>query len=317
MKKNFPTIFSTKQYNISHTWPWYGEKIGSTNPPGDSLLWPKICVVMPSFNQAQYLEAAICSVLYQGYPNLDFIIMDGGSIDGSVEIIKKYENWLHYWQSSPDKGQYQAIQEGFSHSTSDVMTWINSDDLLLPWSLFTIGQVFTNLPQVQWIGSSIGAMTNNLSQNILFSDRHGISKRWFFENVDPSIKGSIQQEGTFWSRSLWEKAGSQFDSSLQFAADFELWARFWKYSPLTTISVPLGVFRKHDGQKSSQTTVYFSEAREVLKRYHLYPRISQRLLIFIANILNNLNSSINWFQLKCQRADFDIISNDWQLKCYY
>src|SRR5687767_11548136 len=108
-------------------WPWIcpGTARGQLVLAGSD--WPRITIVTPSFNQAQFLEETIRSVLLQGYPNLEYIIIDGGSTDKSVDIIKKYEQWLAYWVSEPDRGQSDAINKGFEKATGEVFAWINSD----------------------------------------------------------------------------------------------------------------------------------------------------------------------------------------------
>lgn len=299
------------------SWPWFGDKIEIPRHMSDGHPWPRICVIMPSYNQAQYLEAAICSVLFQGYPNLEYIIMDGGSTDGSVEIIKKYEPWLSHWQCAPDNGQYRAIQDGFERSNSEVMTWLNSDDLFFPWTLRTVGEIFANLPDVQWLSSSVVANTNDSNNNIGFWYRHGLNRRWFFEDRPLSEKGCIQQEGTFWSRKLWEQTGAQFDPTLRNAGDLELWARFWQYADLATVSKPLGIFRRHDGQKSSQEQIYIEEAESALARYPSYRRIPARLLIRLVNFLQRFNPDKNWFQLQCPHLVYDLQKKKWQLEKPY
>src|SRR5581483_9202543 len=104
-------------------------------PPGANL--PKISVVMPSYNQSAYLEAAIRSVLDQNYPNLEFLLLDGGSTDGSLEIIRKYADRLTYWRSEKDRGQFAAITEGFQRATGEIFAFLNSDDMYLPWAFKT------------------------------------------------------------------------------------------------------------------------------------------------------------------------------------
>ena len=113
--------------------------------------YPKISVVTPSYNQGKFLEKTIVSVLSQDYPNLEYIIMEGESTDNSVEIIKKYESKLAYWQSKPDGGQEAAINEGFRHATGDVYALLNSDDQYTGGALKTGGKFFSNHLDCQWI----------------------------------------------------------------------------------------------------------------------------------------------------------------------
>ncbi|MBD0389275.1 MAG: glycosyltransferase, partial [Nostoc sp. C3-bin3] len=115
--------------------------------------WPKISLVTPCLNQAQFLEATIQSVLSQNYPNIEYIIIDGGSTDGSLEIIKKYESQVHFWCSEPDGGQYDAINKGFAHSTGEIMAWLNSDDMYFSWTFKTVGSIMSELLQVEWLTS--------------------------------------------------------------------------------------------------------------------------------------------------------------------
>jgi glycosyltransferase involved in cell wall biosynthesis len=107
-------------------WPWTEESDRLT----EDVAWPRITIVTPSFNQASFLEETIRSVLLQGYPDLEYIVLDGGSSDGSVEVIRKYARWLHTWESGPDGGQSSAINRGLSLGSGAYATWINSDDLL-------------------------------------------------------------------------------------------------------------------------------------------------------------------------------------------
>ena len=227
---------------------------------------PKISIVVPSFNQGAYLETTIRSVLDQNYPNLELIVMDGGSTDGSVKIIEKYRDRITYWQSQRDEGQYWALNEGFRRSTGEIMAWINSDDKLHVNSLNTMASIFTRRPDVNWVTGTPNIMQEEgfitwiCEQTPVFSQNNYLQKKYDF----PSF---IQQEGTFWRRSLWDQAGATLQTELQMAGDLELWARFFRYSPLHTATVCTGCFRQQKNQKTAKAmTLYRAEAEEVLDR---------------------------------------------------
>lgn len=236
-----------------------------------SMNYPKISIITPSFNQAQYLEETILSVIGQGYPSLEYIIIDGGSTDGSVDIIRKYADKIAYWVSEPDKGMYDAIQKGFDKSTGEIMGWINSDDMLHNKSLFVMAEVLS-LDGVRWIQG----LPNVFDEQGRIVKAKATGKwsrlRHFADDV------CIQQDCTFWRRELWEEAGARMDTSLQLAGDFELWARFFKYEKLYTPYCLLGGFRlRREGQKSlEETKKYWLEAHNVLKR-HKDPEVEQKL----------------------------------------
>jgi glycosyltransferase involved in cell wall biosynthesis len=202
--------------------------------------WPKISLLTPVFNSARYLEATFRSVLSQGYPNLEYIVVDGGSTDGSVDIIRKYESQLHSWVSEPDRGMYDAINKGFARSSGDLMGWISATDMLHAGSLFVVGSVFRTFPQVEWItGRPTGFSDDGMAAEILRLRRWS---RWAF------LAGAnryIQQESTFWRRSLWERAGSRVDDSRRNASDFELWVRFFRHAKLYSVDALIGGFRSH------------------------------------------------------------------------
>ncbi len=222
--------------------------------------FPKITIVTPSFNQAKYLEECILSVISQGYPNLEYIIMDGGSTDGSVEIIKKYEKHLTYWQSKPDGGQYAAIQEGLNKGNGEIQGWINSDDRLYPQSLQTIASIFSNEQDVEWI-TGRPSMFNEHGEQLFRINLPIWSQERYF-NKDYKF---IQQECTFWKRALWKKAGSKMRSELKLAGDLELWMRFFRYAKLHSIDIFMGGFRKQPEQKTHNLLQqYMIEAEKIL-----------------------------------------------------
>lgn len=117
--------------------------------------WPRISIVTPSYNQAEFLERTIFSVLNQNYPKLEYIIIDGGSTDGSVEIIKKYDKYLTFWVSEKDNGQADAIRKGFARATGEILAWINSDDTYLPGTFLKVAKAFIKNPKVDLIFGNI------------------------------------------------------------------------------------------------------------------------------------------------------------------
>ena len=177
----------------------------------------KITIVTPNYNCVDYIEETINSVLSQNYENLEYIIIDGGTTDGSVEIIKKYEKHLAYWVSEPDNGQADAINKGFSLATGDIFAWVNSDDYYLPGSLKFISTFLnTKIPQIAY-GNAFHFIENK-------------PKAWGsdviknFNEFDQRKIYTIIQPSTFWTRKAWEINGV-LDESLHYAFDWEWFTR--------------------------------------------------------------------------------------------
>lgn len=241
--------------------------------------YPKISIVTPNYNQAKYLEETILSVLRQGYPNLEYIVIDGGSTDGSVDIIKKYADRLSYWESVPDKGMYDAIQKGFARSTGDIMAWINSDDMYQSKAFYTVAEIFTNFAEVNWL---LGFPSVYDAQSRIVECPHTL-RQWSKYDVYVGNYQWIQQESVFWRRSLWDKAGSKIEYTMKYAGDFELWNRFFRYEKLYVTTAILSGFRMRDDQQLSMSqkdaydaeiraviekNVYTDEEQQILRRYH-------------------------------------------------
>ncbi len=220
---------------------------------------PSITLVTPSFNQARFVEQTLRSVLSQGYPKLEYIVTDGGSTDGSAEIIRRYEDQLAWWDTTPDDGQAAAINRGFARSSGEIMGWLNSDDLLLPGALALVGEIFARFPQVAWISgwglhaSTEGYLTSFTPPTARL--RSLIARGWYHGRG----LGFIQQESTFWRRRLWEASGGYVDESRHYSLDFELWQRFARHAALVTVRGLVGVFRRHPAQKSGQAQRYYEE----------------------------------------------------------
>ncbi len=217
---------------------------------------PKISIVTVNLNNARFLEKTIQSVLNQGYPNLEYIIIDGGSSDGSVEIIRKYQSRLAYWKSEKDEGYGFALQKGFNKSTGEIMAWLNSDDIYLPNSLFTVAEMFNASPQVKWItgfpswcnekGFHLGEMPITEQSEPYWVKRYDLYRKYSRWSRIRYLGGdflAIQQESTFWKRDLWEKAGGQINTNYKLAADTELWCRFFRHEKLYSVNSIFAAFR--------------------------------------------------------------------------
>lgn len=189
------------------------------SPPQQTNLLPRITIVTPSFNQAAYLEATIRSVLEQEYPNLEYIICDGGSTDGSVNIIRRYATHLSYWTTGPDGGPAEAINRGFAAATGDLLGWLNSDDLYLPGALHAAAEALTSHPTADLVygeGWYIDETGERL-EPCRFVRRRFI--RRYLVNRDP-----ILQPAAFWRRSLWQRVGP-LDTTLRWVFDWEWFIR--------------------------------------------------------------------------------------------
>jgi glycosyltransferase involved in cell wall biosynthesis len=213
----------------------------------DTHQWPRITLVTPVYNGERYLEETILSILHQGYPNLEYFIEDGGSTDGTLEIIRKYERQLSGWTSEPDNGMYNALNRGFAHATGEIMGWLNASDKLHTSGLFVVGGIFSALPDVEWI---TGRATNFNEEGMTIAV-HEV-RRWSRYRFLAGANRYIQQESTFWRRSLWERAGKHLDASRRGGSDFELWVRFFRSTRLYSTNALIGGYRMHSDSMGLQ-----------------------------------------------------------------
>ncbi|MBD2107743.1 glycosyltransferase family 2 protein [Nodosilinea sp. FACHB-13] len=222
-------------------WPWTkGSKPFSKYMP-DGSDWPRVSVITPSYNQGQFLEETIRSVLLQGYPNLEYIIIDGGSTDNSIEIIKKYQSRITYWLSEKDKGQAHAINKGLKISTGSILGWINSDDLYTKDALKKVIQAFYQNQLYTLVHGNRILINEN-------SEVTGCSPLSPF--IPETTSYNISSETVFWKRSIMEKAGL-LKESLQFAMDLEFFCRLYLCGKFLKLDEYLGYFRCYSFNKSS------------------------------------------------------------------
>jgi hypothetical protein len=231
-------------------------------------------IVTPSFNQSSYLLATMESVLSQGV-DLEYVVMDGGSTDGSRGIIESRSERLTYWESRKDDGQYDAINRGFEKTSGEIMGWLNSSDLYLPWTLGTVRLIFETYPEVQWMTSTMKAcLAPDGTFETLWSNT-GFSARRFYrgQHGGPGSTDFLQQESCFWRRSLWEKIGGAIDLRHASAGDYYLWSRFFQHANVASVEAPLAAFRFHDAAKSGQTR-YEAEVAEITREMQTLPESS-------------------------------------------
>jgi glycosyltransferase involved in cell wall biosynthesis len=230
---------------------------------------PTIAVVTPCLNQAPYVDATLRSVLDGIEPPDEYVVVDGGSSDGSIKLIERHSNRLSWWVSEADDGQYAAIDKGFKHTSGEVMAWLNGGDLFMPWTLSLVREVFHRFPEIQWLTSQRPLIVDDHDHVVSCEFIGGFARRSFEAGVnlpggDWFSRAGIQQESTFWRRNLWERAGGGLSPTLQYAGDFELWQRFFEHAEPYSLDAPLGAHRVHAGQKTQDLDRYVAEARGVL-----------------------------------------------------
>lgn len=232
------------------------------NPMSESEGWPRITIVTPSFNQGQYLEETIESVLGQGYKNLEYIIMDGGSSDNSVQIIKKYERHLAYWTSAPDGGQSAAINAGFQKGSGDILCWLNSDDMYLPNALKYVAQRLNPTSSEIVFGNCLHLVESGAGSygSDVFTRHH---------DTDIKLRDYIVQPSSFWTKKAWEEVGV-LDETLTYAFD---WDWFIRAKMASVIFKPdtksLSVYRIHDAHKSGT-----GGSKRLMELAHIYRKYS-------------------------------------------
>lgn len=206
---------------------------------------PLVTIVTPSYNQADFLERTILSVLNQDYPNIEYIVIDGGSTDGSVEIIKKYQDKIAFWISEPDSGQSQAINKGFKRATGEIFNWLNSDDLLMP-SATTIAVHYLNKhPELGMVYGDRLIVDEN--DNCLACVELPSFRRCFYQ-----FGRFLPQETGFFRREMWNQAKG-LDEDLHISMDRDLWLKFMKIGKIYHIPFIMGSWRQHASAKSYLT----------------------------------------------------------------
>jgi glycosyltransferase involved in cell wall biosynthesis len=191
----------------------------------------------------------------QGYPNLEYMVIDGGSTDNTVDIIKKYEKDITYWISEKDRGQTHALNKGFERATGNILAYINSDDVYMPYTFKLVAELFTQ-HNLHWL---TGIQSRLVSENVFAPKRDAVklfSRELYRKGYHVgSLFGWNQQCSTFWSSDLFNKVGRKFDESFNHAMDIDMWIRMSKYSELVSAEALLALMRLHAGQKSRNINI--------------------------------------------------------------
>lgn len=245
-------------------WPWTIDSYQLPVTMANGSLWPKISIVTPSYNQGQFIEETIRSVLLQGYPSLEYIIIDGGSTDESLDIIRKYENWITYWVSEPDKGQSHAINKGFAGASGEKIAYINSDDLYEPDAFKHVASAFAGRERPRLVAGEC----------IVFNGDHAsrVIKPWWPEDpahfVQKTYSSTFAQPSCFWDKEIYFKVG-KFDESFHFCFDREFFLRF-SLLGVSPCLIPdrISSFREHCDSKTICQAVHFhKESIRILEKH--------------------------------------------------
>ena len=280
-------------------WPWTEESQSlPTNTPND-LPWPGITIVTPSYNQGKFIEETIRSILLQGYPDLEYFVLDGGSTDNSVEIIEKYSPWLTYWVSERDGGQSDAISRGLGMGSGSYATWINSDDLLCRNALFNHASGIGFDKNVVYVGiccylDEQGKITSFHSGRIQsLEELLQIRTIWHHG-------GSIDQPAVLFPRGLSLSVGG-LDPDNHIAMDYELWGKFFLAgASFQYTGVHFGIFRQQPDQKTfdglSTTESMLTAAAKLVRAADCFPEEQK------SRILIELDDYGRWYKKESWRC---------------
>ncbi len=248
---------------------------------------PKISIITPSYNQGEYLEETILSVLNQNYPDLEYIIIDGGSTDNSVDIIKKYQDQLAYWVSEPDNGQTHAINKGFRKASGDLVAWMNSDDFYYPGAFQYIANSYNKTK---------GAYDIYFGDKVNVDNEGRVIKKFIYPpfcnwGIKYTTNMNISNQSAFWKRDLLNRV-DYLDEKIQFTMDYDFFlklalagARFKKINEF------IGVLRMYDNNKSSLKEwieVKYSDLRKIKASYNINRSPSKKFLFYVYKSIHRL-----------------------------
>ncbi len=243
-------------------WPWTEESKRLPDTARDGNPWPMVSIVTPSYNQAQFVEETIRSVLLQGYPNIEYIIIDGGSTDGTVDIIRRYEDRLAYWISEPDEGQSDAINKGWKNSSGDILAWINSDDTYCPETIRVVAEIFRENDDIVLV-SGAGNTIDIFGKTVSFATRS--------PDINPYTMlkhcgGVPSQPSVFFRKRVLDEVGF-LNSELHYVMDWEFWIRiglYYRPEQLRITNTVLSNYREWPETKTNKRgSIAYQERRHV------------------------------------------------------
>ena len=245
-----------------HRWPYVTPQTHFPKTLPNGRPWPKISIVTPSFNQGEFVEETILSVIHQEYPNLEHLFIDGGSTDNTMEIVERYADRFQYIVSEPDRGQSHALNKGFDRATGEIVTWLNSDDRFAPGALYAAALAFyTSQADVVAGVCQVFEGRREVLHHVTSSAPGPMSLRDILDVENCWLKGKFfHQPEVIFTRAIWEKAGGMVDESLYYSMDYEMWARLAAAgAKICPIAHPIAQFRMHEAQKTSTTQKYKPE----------------------------------------------------------
>lgn len=255
-------------------WPWTEESPQLPDHLSNGTPCPKVSIITPSFNQGNLIEKTIRSVLLQGYPNLEYIIIDGGSIDNSVEIIRKYEPWLTNWVSEPDRGQAHAINKGWEGAQGEILHWLNSDDFLLPEAIPAVVKEFAVDENVQ-IVSGICSITDFNGLEFTTKLPRDFDLEFFLKG------GETPGQPAVFLRSSLARTVGRLNETLDYTLDWEYWLRISQMFPdiqVRKLQQPLAVWYQWEDCKSvAQRAKSYKERARTLDRIFADPTLPPRI----------------------------------------
>lgn len=227
-------------------WPHINESDDARAYVHSTTLWPKITIVTPSYNQGVYLEKTILSLIHQNYPNLEFFVVDGQSDDESVSVIRRYEQWIDWWVSEPDKGQSHAINKGLRNSSGDLLGWLNSDDYLFPNALFRIAKAYLEDTSVGAVVGQ-GHLVTESGRVVHVPNVESVTRESLFQWC---LGSDFMQPSCLFSRDAWLECGD-IDENLNFAMDVDYWMRIASLYKFRVIPDLLSVSLSHPFAKTT------------------------------------------------------------------